>query len=251
MIMNWSRAASGKLQRNRNLGVRTPSTLRSEQSWMAGNRAALRLLPLYVFLNAATSAALVVIALQGWRLVVILAGSGGLVAFLGLCIYAAVIASRAARAVDDGSELPSAASQSTKTPASTKPFSDQAATGIGWIVTVSVCAATTLLIASMIGGYVLANHHQLLPHGNFGFRDAATRRCPAAWDASQRAGFSWLLFGYGPLWALGMLFTVVAAIQRRPPWRALVVVASMLFLSIVAVVIAGIHADSVARAITC
>jgi SdpI/YfhL protein family len=251
MIANWSRAARGELQRNPHLGVRTPSTLRSEQSWMAGNRAALRLVPLFVLFNAVTSAALVAIALNGWRLVVILTGSGGLVAFIGLCICAAVIASRAARAADDQTELHDTASHSTKTPGSAKPFSDPTATAAGWLVTVTVCAATTFLLATVIGGYVLAIHHQLHPHGGFGFRDASTRRCLAAWNASQRAGFSWLLFGYGPLWALSILFAVVAAIKRRPPWRVSAVVASTLFLFIVAVIIAGLHADSVARAVTC
>jgi hypothetical protein len=218
---------------------------------MAGNRAALRLVPLFVVFNVATCAALVAIGLNGWRLLVILAGSGGLVVFIGLCIFAAIIASRAARAADDHSGLPGAATETTKMPGSAKPSSDQTAKSVGWLVTVTVCAATTLLLATVIGGYVLAIQDQLHPNGGFGFRDAHTRRCLAAWNASQRAGFSWLLFGYGPLWALGMLFAVVAAIKRRPPWRVFAVVASMLFLSIVGVIIAGIHADSVARAITC
>jgi hypothetical protein len=48
LIANWSRAARGRLQRNPYFGVRTPSTLRNEQSWVAGNRAAARMAPLYL-----------------------------------------------------------------------------------------------------------------------------------------------------------------------------------------------------------
>ena len=255
MIVNWSRAARGGLTRNPYLGVRTPSTLRSEQSWVAGNRAAVRLAPLYLLLNAATCAALVAVALHGWRLVVIVAGGGGLVALIGLSICTAVIASRAARAADnhtdDRSGLHSAASQSVEMPAITGPFSERATRIVGWIVAVAASAATAFLLITVIDGYVLAIHHQLQPNDTFGFRDATTRSCLPAWYAAQKAGFSWVLFGYGPFLALSILFAVVAAIKRRSPWDVLAVVMGTLFLLIFAVVIAGIHADNVARAITC
>ena len=251
MIVNWSRAARGELARNASLGVRTPSTLRSEQAWVAGNRAAARLAGLYLLFNVATSATLVAVALHGRRLVVIFVGSGGFVALIALSICAAVIASRAARAADDRADDGSAASQSTEMPGITRPFSERATTIVGWIVAVAASAATTFLLVTVINGYVLAIHHQLQPNDTFGFRDATTRLCLPAWYAAQKAGFSWLLFGYGPLQALSIVFAVVAAIKRRPPWDVAVVVMGTLFLLIFAVIIAGLHADSVARAITC
>jgi uncharacterized membrane protein len=98
--MNWSRAATGQLQRNPFYGVRTPSTMRSEQAWVAGNRAALRLAPLLLLTTAATCVALFAVALYAWRTVVVLVGICGFTAVLALSIYTAAIANRAARSVD-------------------------------------------------------------------------------------------------------------------------------------------------------
>ena len=249
MIVNWSRAARGGLARNPYLGVRTPATLRSEQSWVAGNRAAVRLAPLWLLFNAATCAALVVLALHGWRLVVVAAGSGGLVALIALSLYTAVIASRAARAADDHTDGASDASQSMDLSAGR--FSERTTTIIGWIVAVAACGATALLLGTVIDGYVLAIHQHLQPNDTFGFRDDTTRACLAAWYAAQKAGFSWVLFGYGPFLAMSILFGVVAAIKRRSPWDVAALAMATLFPAIFAVVIAGIHADSVARAISC
>jgi hypothetical protein len=251
MIGNWSRAARGELARNPHLGVRTPSTLRSEQAWVVGNRAAVRTAPLYLLFNLATCAVLVAIALQGWRFVVVLAGSGGLVAFLALSVCTAIIASRAARAADDHTDERGAARQSVEMSGLTGTFPERATKVSGWVVAVIACAATVLLLATLVDGYVLAIHYQLPPNRTFGFRDATTRSCLPAWYAAQKAGFSWTLFGYGPLAVLSILFAVVAAIKRRSPWGVAAVAMATLFLLIVVVITAGIHADSVARAITC
>ena len=251
MIGNWSRAARGELARNPHLGVRTPSTLRSEQAWVAGNHAAVRTAPLYLLFNLATCAVLLAVALQGWRFVVVLVGSGGLVAFLALSICTAVIASRAARAVESHTDDRSAASQNFEVVAVAGPLPEHATAIFGWIVAVIACATTVLLLATLIDGYVLAIHHQLQPNGTFGFRDATTRACLPAWYAAQEAGFSWTLFGYGPLAFLSILFAVVAAIKRRSPRGVAAVVMATLFLLIPVVIVAGVHADSMARAITC
>jgi SdpI/YfhL protein family len=253
MIVNWSRAARGGLGRNPYLGVRTPSTMRSEQSWVAGNRAAVRLAPLYLLFNIGMCAALVAVALPGWRLVVVFAGSGGLVGLIALSICTAVIASRAARAADDHTDdrsgLRGAASQSIELSGTTGPFSERATTIVGWIVAVVASAATALLLITVVDGYVLAIHHELQPNDTFGFRDATTRSSLPAWYAAQKAGFSWLLFGYGPFLALSILFAVVAAVKRRSPWDVVAVAIGTLILLIFAVIIAGMHADSVARAV--
>src|SRR6201999_2776599 len=91
-VSSWRRAARGGLARNAFLGVRTPSTMRNEQSWTAANRAAARTAPLYAFFNAAMSAALFAAAWRGWRLVVAFLGGAGLFAFIGLLIWTAVMA---------------------------------------------------------------------------------------------------------------------------------------------------------------
>ncbi|MDT5310630.1 MAG: hypothetical protein QOE48_6351 [Mycobacterium sp.] len=251
MIVNWSRAARGSLARNPYFGVRTPSTLRSEQSWVAGNRAAVRTAPLYLIYNAAMCAGLAAAALHGWRLVVAFIGSGGLFALIGLMICTAVIASRAARAADNHSGLGSAARQSIEMPDITEQFSGRASMIGGWVVAVTACAATVFLLILISHGYVLAIHHQLPPNDTFGFRDATTRSCLPAWYAAQKAGFSWLLFGCGPFLALNILICVSAAIKRRSPWDAGALSMATLFLLIFVIVIAGVHADGVARAINC
>jgi len=123
----------------------------------------------------------------------------------------------------------------------------------GWL-TVLVAAGAfvmgALLLLPLVYGYFQASHDQLAPNGSFGFRDAATRSSLPAWYASQRAGFSWLLFAGGPILVLSMLFYVVAAVRRRSPRSVFVVAAVSLVLFVVATVVAGVHADHVARAIT-
>ena len=41
IAVDWA-AASGRLRRNQWVGIRTPSTMRGDQAWVAGHRAALR-----------------------------------------------------------------------------------------------------------------------------------------------------------------------------------------------------------------
>jgi hypothetical protein len=121
---------------------------------------------------------------------------------------------------------------------------------VGWISALAVCLITTLLLISIVHGYVLAIHHQLPPNNTFGFRDATTQSCLPAWYAAQKAGFSWLLFGGGPILTWNIVFAVVAVIQRRSPWDVYAMSTGTTFLLIIVVVVAGIHADGAARAIT-
>lgn len=104
VILNWWRAAHGGLQRNPHLGLRTPATLRNEDSWRAGNRAAARTAPWYLGFLTVEGAALFAAAGQGWRLVVALVGGAGVVVLIGLMIATAVVGSRAASAVDGAPE---------------------------------------------------------------------------------------------------------------------------------------------------
>jgi SdpI/YfhL protein family len=97
-----SRAANGRLPRNQWAGIRTPSTMRSEQAWMAGHRAALRLTPLYLLVTAIACAALVWAALYAsTTAVVMIIGLGGFAALIALLLYTGIIAGKAAKSAGD------------------------------------------------------------------------------------------------------------------------------------------------------
>lgn len=103
MIALASRAAKGQLKRNQWVGIRTPSTMRSDQAWVAGHRAALRLAPLYLLITAVICVALfAAVMYASTRKVVPIVGFGGFVAIIALAIYTAIIAGRAAKAAGDG-----------------------------------------------------------------------------------------------------------------------------------------------------
>jgi hypothetical protein len=97
-------AAKGKLARNSFVGIRTPSTTKSDQAWLAGHRAALRTVPLFVFAAVALTAALFAAALWASIKVVILLGFVSFGVVLALLIWAAIVASKAAKATDDHGE---------------------------------------------------------------------------------------------------------------------------------------------------
>jgi len=112
-------------------------------------------------------------------------------------------------------------------------------------------AATVLMLIGICYGYVQSIHHQLPPNGTFGFRDATTFACLPAWYAGQQAGFSWVLFGYGPILALSILISPAGAIKGRSPRDLAAFSMGTLFLAVFAVIIAAVHADSVARVVNC
>ena len=95
------RAANGRLQRNQWIGIRTPSTLRSDRGWVAGHRAALRLIPLFLVTNVVTCGALFAVALYVSALgVVRLVGFGVIAVILALVVYSAYVAGNAAKSAD-------------------------------------------------------------------------------------------------------------------------------------------------------
>lgn len=97
-------AAKGKLARNSFVGIRTPSTTKSDQAWIAGHRAALRTVPLFVFAAVALTAALFAAALWASIKVVILLGFVSFATVLALLIVAAIVAGKAAKAADEHGE---------------------------------------------------------------------------------------------------------------------------------------------------
>jgi len=64
--------------------------------------------------------------------------------------------------------------------------------------------------------------------------------------------FSWTLLGWGPFLVLNIVLAPVQAFKGRSSARELVAVSmGVLFLGAVIVLIAGIHADHVARTVAC
>jgi len=241
------RGASGRLERNGRAGIRTPATLRSDRAWVAGHRAAARYAPLYVVAALGISAALFGFALQGRLAAVIVVGIGGVFGLVAMSISTAVVAGRAAKAAGGG--------PGEKVDYSTLPTAyvlpPRAARAVSWAGAVLAWAATVLVLVGISYGYFLSIHHQLPPNGVFGFRDAVTFSCLPAWYAGQQAGFSWVFFGYGPFLVLNSVLCVAAAVKRRPPTDIALLSMATFFLAGGAVLIAGIHAGNVARAIPC
>lgn len=98
-----SRAASGRLRRNQWTGIRTPSTMRSDEAWVAGHAAAQRLTPLFFGYAIVACALLLAVAVFGRWPVGFVTGVGSLtfVPLIAIALYAAVVAGRAAKSADD------------------------------------------------------------------------------------------------------------------------------------------------------
>jgi hypothetical protein len=99
IAIDWA-AANGRLRRNQFIGIRTPSTMRSDQAWIAGHRAALRLLPLHLLTGIAVlTAVFFTRTVAGLNV----AGVSGATVFVVVALFTAVIAGRAAKAVEQDS----------------------------------------------------------------------------------------------------------------------------------------------------
>jgi uncharacterized membrane protein len=96
-----SRAAKGRLRRNQWAGIRTPSTMESDQAWAAGHRAALRLTPWFLLTTVVGCAALFGSALYASSPgLVMVVGFGVSIVLLALLFWSAYVASKAAKSVD-------------------------------------------------------------------------------------------------------------------------------------------------------
>jgi hypothetical protein len=254
MVFNWRRAARGTLDRNAYVGIRLPRPMRSRAAWVAAHRVAYRWAPLYVLFNLAMGAGLFAAASRGWRLAVAFIGGAGLFVLIVLMCGTALFANRAANAVDaqtDHHRQPRAAGDVVDRVRPQRRISDRHLTILRWVFAAAACAANAVLLGSLIDGYVLALHHQLQPGDNFGIRDDTALACWPRWYAAQIALFSWMLFGYGLVLVGAMGLYVGAAIQRRRPWDIWALVLGTVFVMLPFLIASGIHADSVARAITC
>jgi uncharacterized membrane protein len=97
IAIDWA-AANGRLRRNHFVGIRTPSTMRSDRAWIAGHRAALRLTPLHLVTGIVVlTAVLFTPTVAGLNVV----GLGGAVVFVVVAVFTAIVAGRAAKAVED------------------------------------------------------------------------------------------------------------------------------------------------------
>jgi p-aminobenzoyl-glutamate transporter AbgT len=100
VAIDWA-AANGRLRRNQWVGIRIPSTMRSDRAWVAGHQAALRLMPLHLLTGVGLLlAVLSAPTVEGVHLV----GIGGAAVFLVVAAITAMVAGKAAKAVEDQSE---------------------------------------------------------------------------------------------------------------------------------------------------
>lgn len=181
-------------------------------------------------------------------------GGGGFFVLILLMCATAYFANRAANAVaapTDQQAIAPPASGARGMSGPAPPLSERQVAILRWVFAVAACAATAVLLGSLIDGYVLALHHQLQPADNFGIRDDAALACWPRWYAAQIALFSWMVYGYGLVLVTAIGLYVGVAIQRRSPWDIWAVVLGTTFVMIPFLIAAGVHADSVAHAITC
>lgn len=100
IAIDWA-AAKGRLRRNQFVGIRTPSTMRSEQAWIAGHRAALRLTPVHLVTGVSLLIGVFCArTVSGLNIV----GVSGAIVFVVVALFTAVVAGRAAKAVARDSE---------------------------------------------------------------------------------------------------------------------------------------------------
>jgi hypothetical protein len=237
IVVSW-RAANGRLQRNPWSGIRTPSTMRSDQAWVAGHRAALRLAPLYLVVLTAMLIAMVVTVLQASKPVVNIVAIGGFFVFIPVALYSAFVASRAARLADDHSDSHDAV-HTGQMPNTLPRKVIYIWTALNGLLLVAVCVALWYFTARCAS-------NGLPPNTSLGFRDQQTLASAQGWYAAQRVGFRIAAIAETVVTITVFAFAVVAYVRRFPPvW--ILIVSTLGGLSIVVcVLIAGHYADHAA-----
>jgi hypothetical protein len=239
IIVISRRAANGQLKRNQTTGIRTPSTMRSDQAWVAGHRAALRLTPLYLLQLAVGLALLVVAVLHArTRTGIVVAGIGGMLLFLPVVIVAALVAGRAAKAADNKPDT--AQRQAPKIGGSKAIYVYAVFNGL---LLAAICVGLWLLAAQ-------ANSNRIPPNRALGFRDGQTLASEHGWYAAQRVGFH-IGAVAATIITVAVLAVLVVAYLRRlhPAWALIAPIIGGVAVA-VAMVVAGQYADDAARAAT-
>lgn len=102
IAVDWA-AAKGRLRRNQFVGIRTPSTMRSDRAWVAGHRAALRLTPLHIVMGLAlVTGALSARTVRSLNIV----GPCGAIVFVAVALVTAMVAGRAAKVAEEQDSAP-------------------------------------------------------------------------------------------------------------------------------------------------
>jgi len=96
VVVDWA-AASGRLRRNQWMGIRIPSTMRSDRGWVAGHHAALGLMPLHLMVGVGLLVAVLFTPTMEGVHIVGIVGAG---IFLVVAAITGLVAHRAAKAVE-------------------------------------------------------------------------------------------------------------------------------------------------------
>jgi hypothetical protein len=237
IAVSW-RAANGRLQRNPWGGIRTPSTMRSDQAWVAGHRAALRLAPLYVVVLAAMLIAMIVTVLYASTPVVNIVAIGGFFVFIPLALYSAFVASKAAKLADDHSDGHDAV-HADQMPNMLPRKVIYVWVALNGLLLVVVCVAFWYFAARSAG-------NGIPPNTSLGFRDQQTLASTQGWYAAQRVGFRIAAIAETIVTATVFAIAIVTYARRlHPVW--ILIVSTLGGLSIVVcVLIAGHYADRAA-----
>lgn len=106
---------------------------------------------------------------------------------------------------------------------------------------------SVVVIVFIVRGYYLSTNDQLPSNLTFGFRSASTLSSESAWYASQKVGFSWLLFGACPVLLIAAVLTLIS-IAFRKSFFELVAISTGAWLLVVGIgVIAHIQAENAAK----